>query len=703
MVDTIKFSQFVDAGDLQPNEVTVGVNAGANARYNNPFPLLSPGTTAQRPPVDPIMYYRLRFNTTLQVYEYYSPIVGDWVQLVDSAPILAGPYVTYTADPTIPNAFDLGLLTSGLLKQTVSTGISTPAIAVLNTDYYGPGMNPLPIAEGGTAASTAAGARINLGLGTIAVQDANNVAITGGFANLTAGQVIASPTLSTDLVNKAYADAIAGGFTFKAACFCATTANLSTTYNNGSSGVGATLTATGNGVLTIDGTNPSITQRVLVKDQTAPAQNGIYVVSDTGSVSTPYVLTRATDFDSAANIVAGSIVFVTDGSTNADKSWIETNSVITVGTDPIIWIQFSQQYPLSMGLGGTGAALTPSNGSLVYSNATNMALLATLASGVLVTDGSGLPSISTTLPAGLTIPGYAHSGANSDITSMSGLTGLLRAPTGIADSSSNILLGFTYAGSAVNHLNIGNSATTSPVFLQADGSDTNIAIQYVTKGIGSHNFYTNATSGQLLFLSGPAYNHTTQFNFPNSAASRTITYQDASGTLAFLGDQGMTLIASAVASNSATIDFTNLTGYSNYLFVFHDVVPATNGASMTVLASTNNGSSYITTANYFAVALTLVGTSSAVGTSLVQTGIIPTSTQITGTGNGWNGDLLFTGFGSSVRKGYLSRNCYFNTGGNLIYLQASGYLDILSPINAIRFIYTSGNIASGEIYCYGLK
>ncbi len=84
MVDTIKFSEFTNSGDLEPNQVTVGVEAGVNTQFTNPFPLLSPGSTGDRPIPAAAMYYRLRFNTTLELYEFYSPTAVDWIQIDDT-------------------------------------------------------------------------------------------------------------------------------------------------------------------------------------------------------------------------------------------------------------------------------------------------------------------------------------------------------------------------------------------------------------------------------------------------------------------------------------------------------------------------------------------------------------------------------------------------------------------------------------------
>ena len=84
------------------------------------------------------------------------------------------------------------------------------------------------------------------------------------------------------------------------------------------------------------------------------------------------------------------------------------------------------------------------NTLLWAASANTMAALATNNSSVLVTSVSGVPSLSTTLPSGLTIPGYANEPTNTNITSMSGLTGPLAAPSFINDSSGNHLLSFTY-------------------------------------------------------------------------------------------------------------------------------------------------------------------------------------------------------------------------------------------------------------------
>jgi len=146
---------------------------------------------------------------------------------------------------------------------------------------------------------------------------------------------------------KEYVDEVAQGLTSRPSAKVATTTNLSATYDNGVSGSGATLTSTVSQSLDsvgIDGINTFfIDDEILVKNQLSEFENGIYIVTDTGSVSNPWELTRAT-FDDESNEVPGSFVFVTSGSVNNNTGWVLTvndSDSFTIGTDDINVIQFS--------------------------------------------------------------------------------------------------------------------------------------------------------------------------------------------------------------------------------------------------------------------------------------------------------------------------------------------------------------------------
>lgn len=144
-----------------------------------------------------------------------------------------------------------------------------------------------------------------------------------GFKGINAG----APSAGTDLVNKTYADALANGLTVKVAVRATTTANI-----------------TLSGTQTVDGVALIAGDRILVKDQTSGATNGIYVVA-AGAWS------RSTDADTSPEVLAGMFVFVTEGTTHAEQGWVlATNNPITLGTTVLVFTQFSG------GGGSTGTA-----------------------------------------------------------------------------------------------------------------------------------------------------------------------------------------------------------------------------------------------------------------------------------------------------------------------------------------------------------
>jgi len=164
---------------------------------------------------------------------------------------------------------------------------------------------------------------------------------------------VANGTASTDAVNLSQLSAITSGLLVRNNCRLASTANITGTY------VGSptfTLTEVGFGALSIDGVTPSIGDRVLLKDQTDGKQNGIYTVTVVGDGGTSYVLTRATDFDSSAEILTGAYTFITAGSVNASYGYyLTTPATITLDTTSL---SFSIFISASAYVGGAGLTLT---------------------------------------------------------------------------------------------------------------------------------------------------------------------------------------------------------------------------------------------------------------------------------------------------------------------------------------------------------
>jgi hypothetical protein len=183
------------------------------------------------------------------------------------------------------------------------------------------------------------------------------------LGGLTSVAVTQDPTSALQLATKQYVDAVAEGLHVHAACAAATTGTLASitggtvTYNNGTAGVGATLTLSV-ALTVLDGYTLLNGDRVLVKNEATQANNGIYTWATGG-----LVLTRATDFDTAAEMASGDFTFVINGTLYANTGWVQTDPVTIVGTSPVTWIQFSGAgaYTAGTGLTLTGTQFSITN------------------------------------------------------------------------------------------------------------------------------------------------------------------------------------------------------------------------------------------------------------------------------------------------------------------------------------------------------
>jgi len=310
-----------------------------------------------------------------------------WVQIATTS--------VYTAPTLGSTTIASGTTYANVNSLTInSTTIPTSKTLVVTTDK-------LSVHAATTSAELA---------GVISDETGSGALVFGTAPTLTGAFASADPTADLGLATKQYVDAVTAAINFHAPVKLATTSNLSVTYSNGTSGVGATLTATGNGRGSIDGVNISTGDRILVKDQTTTFQNGVYTVTTQGAGGAPYVLTRATDYDTTAEVTNGDVIFTTAGTVNNGVTFVNTStSPVTIGTTAIAFsVYTSASLPSQTGQSGkylTTDGTTASWGTVSSYTAPTLGSTS-IGSGATVTTINGLTKIVSATHASLDASGY---------------------------------------------------------------------------------------------------------------------------------------------------------------------------------------------------------------------------------------------------------------------------------------------------------
>jgi len=508
------------------------------------------------------------------------------------------------------------------------------------------------------------------------------------------------PTAAQDLATKSYVDTIAAaGLHYHDPVRVEKEGSLTATYNNGASGVGATLTNSGTqAALVIDGITMVVADRVLVYEQTDATQNGIYTVTNIGSASTNWVLTRATDADSYGPsdpdaLGQGDAFFVQEGALGAGETYVmNTEGTITFGTTDITFAQISSA---QVYVGGTGVTITGTDISIGQSVGTG--------DDVTFNSVTGNASSATALATGRTI------GMTGDVVWTSAAFDGTGNVTGTATIQANsVALGTDTTGNyvaagATSGTGISGSVSSEggTFTVTSNATSANTASTIVARD-GSGNFTAGTITGAL---SGNASTATTL------ATGRTIGMTgDVVWTSAAFDGSGNVTGTATIQANSVALG-TDTTG--NY------VASVANGSYLTGGGGASEGTALTlgvdaTSANTASkvVARDGSGNFSAGTITAALTGNASTATTLqtarTINGVSFNGSANITltladlGYTGATNANYITNNNQLTNGSGYTTFTANQSLDTsssvtFSTVTAANFNTTSDRNTKTDI------
>lgn len=629
------------------------------------------GTTAQRV----LGLGALRLNTTSGFFEV-STDNATWVNLAVGGGGIASVSGTALQIDVTAGVNPVVSIDTGYLGQTSITTLGTIA-----TGHW----------QGSVIGGTYGGTGVNNGASTITV--GGNTAFSGPFTfagTITANTTVTFPTTGTLATTSATVASITGTANEIAASAATGAVTLSIPNNPilpGTGGVqipsGTTAQRAGNA-----GTIRFNSQAGVFESTADGATWATLETSATGVISV-----SGTAGQIAVTPTTGLCVV------SIDPTYVGQTSITTLGT---IGTGTWAGTTIALNHGGTNAALTASNGGIVWSNATQMQILAGTATAnqMLQSGSTATPSWSTaTWPATTTINQLLYSSADNTVAGLAtGNNGVLITSGAGAPSISSTLpaavQGNITATGALASGSLAAGFTPVTVPLGGTGNTTFTAYSVLCAGTTATGVFQNVSGvgsgGQVLTSNG---------------AAALPTWQAAGG-----GTGSTVLLATGTAANSTSIDFATFfsASYDQYLITFTNVIPATNAVIFQCLLGTGAGPSYIT-ANYQWTNFVAVGAGSYQAfsnTSDSAVDLTPSSTYMlssTAGNGGVSGTMWLSGTNASSKVAIGNADFSFVASNADFVRNMSGFMQPAATFTAIRFIMSSGNITSGVFRLYGLK